>query len=196
MPDYKQVISQIKAFAPVYEHILNPGADSEEIDRFKQHAGVLLPENFLDFYETANGGKSYQTVDIGGMCFASLESIIRSKKMFDEILAEKQAENNFFCWHTDWLPFADDYSYDTLVIDTSGKASGQKGCILHRSKDSFKDDPITIISASFETFIQEWKQRVLNEKVYQKGATESDSENWAENYGLEEYAQTHVMPRF
>ncbi len=196
MPDYKQLVDQIKAFAPVYQKILRAGATSEETADFQKQADVSIPENFLSFYEIANGGEPYETVDIEGMCFYSLERILRNKKIFDEIMEEKHAENEFFTWHTDWLPFADDYSYDTLAIDTSGKVSGKKGCIINRAKDSFEGDPITIVSESFESFIQEWGQRILNEKVYRKGSTESESENWVEDYESEEYNKTHVKPNF
>ncbi|WP_300664037.1 SMI1/KNR4 family protein [Fluviicola sp.] len=196
MSDYKQLIDQIKAFAPVYQKILKTGATPGEIADFQKQINVSVPGNFLSFYEIANGGESYEIVDIRGICFYSLERIPKTKKMFDEILAEKQAENEFFTWHTDWLPFADDYSYDTLVIDTTGKVSGKKGCILNRSKDSFEGDPITIISESFESFIQEWGQRVLHEKVYRKGSLTGESENWVDDYETEEYTNNHVKPNF
>lgn len=196
MPDYKQLVDQIKAFAPVYQKILNAGATTDEIADFQKQVDVAIPENFLSFYEVANGGEPYETVDIEGMCFYSLARIPRNKKMFDEILAEKKAENEFFTWHPDWLPFADDYSYDTLAIDTTGKVTGKKGCVLNRAKDSFEGDPITIISESFESFIQEWGERVLNEKVYRKGSLTGESENWVEDYDGEEYAKNHVKPNF
>lgn len=194
MPDYKQLVDQIKAFAPVYEKILNAGVTADEIADFQKQVDVSIPENFLSFYEVANGGESYETVDIEGMCFYPLDRIPRTKKMFDQILAEKQAENEFFTWHPDWLPFADDFSYDTLVIDTTGKVSGKKGCIINRSKDSFEGDPISIISESFESFILEWGERVLTEKVYKKGSLTSDSENWIEE--SVEYSRNDVTPDF
>lgn len=194
MPDYKQLVDQIKAFAPVYEKILNAGVTADEIADFQKQVDVSIPENFLSFYEVANGGESYETVDIEGMCFYPLDRIPRTKKMFDQILAEKQAENEFFTWHPDWLPFADDFSYDTLVIDTTGKVSGKKGCIINRAKDSFEGDPISIISESFESFILEWGERVLTEKVYKKGSLTSDSENWIEE--SVEYSRNDVIPNF
>lgn len=194
MPDYKQLVDQIKAFAPVYEKILNAGVTADEIADFQKQVDVSIPENFLSFYEVANGGESYETVDIEGMCFYPLDRIPRTKKMFDQILAEKQAENEFFTWHPDWLPFADDFSYDTLVIDTTGKVSGKKGCIINRAKDSFEGDPISIISESFESFILEWGERVLTEKVYKKGSLTSDSENWIEE--SVEYSRNDVTPDF
>ncbi len=194
MPDYKQLVDQIKAFAPVYEKILNAGVTADEIADFQKQVDVSIPENFLSFYEVANGGESYETVDIEGMCFYPLDRIPRTKKMFDQILAEKQTENEFFTWHPDWLPFADDFSYDTLVIDTTGKVSGKKGCIINRAKDSFEGDPISIISESFESFILEWGERVLTEKVYKKGSLTSDSENWIEE--SVEYSRNDVIPNF
>jgi cell wall assembly regulator SMI1 len=197
MPNYKQLIDQIKAFAPVYKKILKSGATANEIEYFKQSMNVLIPEHFLEFYEIANGGESYETVDAEGMCFKSLERIITSKKMFDEILAEKQAEKEFFTWHTDWLPFADDYSYDTLVIDTTGKVTGLPGCVLTRSKDSFEGDKIRIVALSFHEYISGWMRRVLDEKVYKKGSEESDSKNWVEEYQYEELPRIQfVQPKF
>jgi cell wall assembly regulator SMI1 len=197
MPNYKQLIEQIKKFAPVYQKILKSGATVAEISNFQKHIDTPIPENFLEFYKIVNGGEPYETVDVEGMCFNSLERILQSKKMFDQILAEKQAANEFFTWHTDWLPFADDYSYDTLVIDTSGKVSGLPGCVINRGKDSFEGDELPIVALSFSEYITGWAARVLDETVYQKGSTDSDTDNWIEEYEDEELPRIKwVSPKF
>jgi cell wall assembly regulator SMI1 len=97
--------------------------------------------------------------------------------MFDGILDEKEKEKTFFYWHKDWLPFADDYSYDTLAIDTTGKITGRKGCVLQRSKDLFEEDAMSIIAPDFKTYIKDWVKRVEDEQIYEHSKSPKDNKN-------------------
>jgi cell wall assembly regulator SMI1 len=182
MQTFETVVAEIKKRFPVYEQLLNPGAPRQAITQFSEKIQREIPESFTAFYAVADGGKPYEIADIEGMTFLSLERVLRDKELFDRILADKQAEGAFFCWHTDWVPFADDFSYDTLVIDTTGKASGSKGCVLKRSKDTFEGDKLCIVAPDFDTFIRGWADRVNSGQVYRQGAQMPDSDNWAADY--------------
>lgn len=163
---YEKLIADIKTLLPVYSWLLNPGASQHTIGEFLKLIHLDVPVGFIDFYTVCNGARLYEAVDIEGMCFYSLEGIINCKKTFDEILDEKTAEGNYFCWHKDWLPIANDFSYDSLAIDISGKGTGKKGCVLKRSKDLFEGDIIGIIAPDFNTYIQDWIHRVKSGQVY------------------------------
>lgn len=163
---YEKLIAEIKELLPVYSWLLNPGASQQHVDEFLRSTKLEIPVGFIDFYAVCDGAKPYEVADIGGMCFYSLEGIIKAKEMFDEILDEKTEERKYFCWHKDWLPIANDFSYDTLAIDTTGKGTGKKGCVLERSKDLFEGDTIGIIAPDFNTYIQDWASRVKQGQVY------------------------------
>lgn len=177
MSDYKTQIAELKKKLPVYKELLNKGATEKQVESFRKKIQLKLPDSFFDFFTAFNGSEPYETAEIQGIGFSSLQEIIRSKKTFDEILEEKREEEEFFFWHPDWLPFADNFSYDTLVIDTTGKASGKKGCVLHHSKDSFEGDEICIVAPDFATYVKDWMTRVEKGQVYSLKETDEDGKN-------------------
>lgn len=172
MADYATEIEEIKSLLPIYTGILNPGAGAEESDAFLEAIGLEIPPSFMELYKACNGGVPYESVDIEGMTFSSLDGVLRDKIMFDQIMDEKHREGEFFYWHKDWLPFFDDFSYDTLCIDTTGKGTGMKGCVLKRSKDLFEGDEMSVIAPDFDTFVRGWFKRVKDGEVY--SLTEKD----------------------
>lgn len=174
MATYATEIEEIKSLLPVYRQILNPGASPEEIKTFLDQVGLEIPPSFIELYKASNGGMPYESVDIEGMTFYSLERVLRTTNMFNEIMEEKKQEGEFFYWHQDWLPFFDDFSYDTLCIDTSGKGTGMKGCVLQRSKDLFEEDEMSVMAPDFDTFVRGWLKRVKDGEVY--SLTEKDGE--------------------
>jgi cell wall assembly regulator SMI1 len=177
MSAYKPLITEIKKLVPVYAGLLNKGVSDKEAESFQKNIRLELPEGFLDFYKVCNGGEQDETIDIQAMSFSSLKEIANTKKMFDEILEEKKQKGEFFYWHPDWLPFADDNSYDTLCIDTTGKGTGRKGCILQRSKDLFEGDEMSIIAKDFDTFIRDWMKRVKKGQVYSLEEMDEEGKN-------------------
>ncbi|MCD6068778.1 MAG: / family [Bacteroidetes bacterium] len=181
MSKYKELVKEVKEQVTIYSEILKPGATDEEIRVFLSEIGLEVPESFIEFYKVCNGGEDNETADIEGMCFDTLDGVLRTKKMFDDIHREKKEEGEYFCWHKDWLPFADDYSYDTLVIDTSGVATGHKGCLFVRSKDSFEEDQEAIIAYDFDTYIRAWAERAKSGQVYYLDQQTEEGKN-APNY--------------
>ena len=177
MAGYSTQIEEIKSLLPIYRELLNPGAGAEETGRFLNAIGLEIPPSFIELYKVCNGGVPYESVDIEGMTFFSLERVLSTKKMFDQIMAEKHAEGEFFYWHSDWLPFFDDFSYDTLCIDTTGKGTGMKGCVLQRSKDLFEEDEMSIMAPDFYTFVRGWFQRIKDGEVYSLTETDEDGKN-------------------
>ena len=177
MNPYKPLIEKVKKLVPYYSEILNPGVSDAEINAFVQEIGVEVPGSFLEFYRVCNGAQPYTTVDLSGINFLPLERIPRSKKMFDEILDEKRAEQEYFHWHKGWLPFADNWSYDTLAIDITGVTTGHKGCVLNRAKDNFEGDPISILAYDFDSFIKGWVKRVEDEQVYSFSQKDENGNN-------------------
>jgi cell wall assembly regulator SMI1 len=185
MKSYTTLVEEVKMALPIYAKILMPGASEEQIEHFRSTIGYEIPESLLQFYKVCNGSEPYQTFDIEGMCLKGIDRILHDKKMFDEILDEKNAAGDYFCWHKDWIAFADDFSYDTLAIDTTGRVTGIKGCILERSKDMFEGDPICIIAPDFDTFIRGWAQRALEGQVYhvdQKNENGMNEENYDDHF--------------
>jgi cell wall assembly regulator SMI1 len=182
MNAYQELIDELLTIVPVYAEILNPGASPAAFVRFSSVIRTDAPRDLLAFHRIVNGCQPHKTADIQGMTFYSLEEIVQLKKSFDKLLAEKQKTGTYFCWHADWLPFADDGSYDTLVIDLTGKATGLRGCVLQRSKDSFEEDELCIIAPDFDTFIRGWADRVRQQQVYRSDATTSDPEGRVEDY--------------
>lgn len=174
---YEKLISDIKTLLPVYSWLLNPGVSQHTIEAFLTSIHLDVPVGFIDFYTVCNGARPYEAVDIDGMCFYSMEAIIHSKKMFDEILDKKTAQGNYFCWHKDWLPIADDFSYNTLAIDISGKRTGKKGCVLKCSKDLLEGDSVGIIAPDFNAYIQDWIHRVKSGQVYSLTKKTADGMN-------------------
>jgi|GEM_PF-3246416 len=177
MTSYATEIEEIKALLPVYRELLNPGASAEETDGFLNATGLEIPPSFIALYKACNGGAPYESVDIEGMTFFSLEQVLRTKKTFDDIMEEKHREGRFFYWHADWLPFFDDFSYDTLCIDTSGKGTGLKGCVLQRSKDLFEGDEMSVMAPDFDTFVRGWLKRVKAGEVYSLSEKDKDGKN-------------------
>lgn len=177
MRSYSALVEEVKAALPVYIQILEPGATDEETKQFRKSIGCEIPDSLLQFYTVCSGSKPYTTFDIEGMCLNGLERILRNKEMFDKLLDEKNKEGEYFCWHKDWVPFADDYSYDTLAIDTTGTVTGLKGCILKRSKDMFEEDAMCIVARDFDTFIRDWAQRALEGQVYHVGQQDKEEKN-------------------
>jgi cell wall assembly regulator SMI1 len=174
MAAYARHLEEIKSLLPIYGELLNPGLSPEDMEAFLKSIQLEIPASFVEFYRDCNGGQAYEAVDIEGMTFSSLERVLHTKNMFDGIMEEKKQEGKFFYWHPDWLPFADDYSYDTLCIDTTGKGTGMKGCVLIRSKDLFEEDEMSIIAPDFDSFIRGWFGRVKDGQVF--SLTEKDEE--------------------
>jgi cell wall assembly regulator SMI1 len=187
MNAYQELIDELLTLIPVYSDILNSGASPAAVVRFKTVIRTDVPNDFLSFYRTVDGCKPDETADIQGMVFHSLKEITESKKLFDKLLAEKQKAGDYFCWHADWLPFADDGSYDTLAIDLSGKATGMKGCVLVRSKDAVEDDQLRLVAPDFGTFIRGWLDRARQQRVYRSDAATTDPENRAAGYDDDTY---------
>lgn len=177
MDGYFTQIEEIKSLLPVYRDILNPRASAEESDSFLKAIGLEVPPSFMELYKVCNGGMPYESVDIEGMTFFSLEQVLRTKIMFDDIMEEKRREGEFFYWHKDWLPFFDDFSYDTLCIDTSGKGTGMKGCVLQRSKDLFEEDEMSVMAPDFDTFVRGWFQRIKDGEVYSLSEKDEEGKN-------------------
>jgi hypothetical protein len=193
MNAFETLIDEIKTLVPIYSQILDSAPAPSAIVRFKSMIRRDdIPADLLSFYRAADGCQSGRTADIAGMVFYSLQGIVQSKKIFDDIWAKKQKAGEFFCWHIDWLPFADDQSYDTLAVDLTGKATGMKGCVLQRSKDSFEEDPVCVIAPDFATFIRDWAQRVKQGEVYRIDATSTEPESWSDNYGDQNYEGKYV----
>jgi cell wall assembly regulator SMI1 len=177
MASYSTEIEEIKSLLPVYRELLNPGAGAEETEAFLKAIGLEIPPSFIELYKSCNGGMPYESIDIEGMTFFSLERVLSTKNMFDGIMKEKHREGGFFYWHSDWLPFFDDFSYDTLCIDTSGKSTGMKGCVLQRSKDMFEGDDMSVMAADFDTFLRGWFKRIKGGEVYSLTETDENGKN-------------------
>ncbi len=177
MAAYAMHLEEIKSLLPIYRELLNPGVSAGEMEEFLKNIQLDIPASFVEFYRDCNGGQDYESVDIEGITFSSLEGVLRTKNMFDGIMEDKKQEGEFFYWHTDWLPFADDYSYDTLCIDTTGKGTGMKGCVLIRSKDLFEGDEMSIIAPDYDTFIRGWFERVKSGQVYSLTEKDEDGKN-------------------
>jgi cell wall assembly regulator SMI1 len=184
MAAYATQLEEIKSLLPIYEELLNPGVSAVEMEEFLKNIQLDIPASFVEFYHDCNGGQDYESVDIEGITFSSLESVLRTKNMFDGIMKEKKQADEFFYWHSDWLPFADDYSYDTLCIDTTGKGTGMKGCVLIRSKDLFEGDEMSIIAHDYDSFIRGWFERVKDGQVYSLTEKDVDGKNrWLPDNG-------------
>ncbi len=166
-----------KAGSSIYKNILNEGASDAVVEEFQKAIKLDVPEEFINFYKVCDGGQYDEVVDVEDMSFLSLEKVSYLKQMFDKILDEKQKRASFFCWHKDWIPFADDHSYDTLFIDTTGKATGKKGGVLSRSKDTFEGDELLLLATSFGSFIEGWVKRVEEEQIYFLSGNEDDDNN-------------------
>jgi cell wall assembly regulator SMI1 len=177
MASYATEIEEIKSLLPVYRELLNPGASEEETEAFLKATGLEIPSSFIELYKACNGGMPYESIDIEGMTFFSLERVLRTKTMFDDIMKEKQREGKFFYWHSDWLPFFDDFSYDTLCIDTTGKGTGMKGCVLQRSKDLFEGEEMSVMAPDFDTFVRGWLKRIKEGEVYSLTETDEHGKN-------------------
>ena len=177
MNAYETLVTKVKRLVPVYSRILNAGASNDAIDQFLKAIKLDVPDSFIQFYKVCDGGEYEETVDIESMSFLSLKYVMEDKKMFDNILEKKQRDNEFFYWHKDWLPFADNHGYDTIAIDTSGMATGRKGCVLKRSKDLFEGEPMSILAPDFKTFITGWAKRVEEEQVYSFSEKTDDGKN-------------------
>jgi len=177
MNPYKSLVAKVKELADIYEEILNPGATAAEMKDFLKEIGLEVPKAFVDFYQVCNGAEEDSKVDVESIWFLPLDGVIRMKKMFDSILQEKKAENTFFFWHRDWLPFGENYGYDTLAIDTSGKATGLKGCVLKRSKDLSEGEKMQILALDFGAFIEGWASRVEEEQIYSFTVRTDDGKN-------------------
>lgn len=194
MNPFETQVNKVKKLAGIYKKILNKGASDAAVEEFQKAIKLDVPADFIDFYKACDGAKDGETVDVEGMSFLSLERVVRMKIMFDKILDEKREEEEFFCWHKDWLPFADDSSYDTIFIDTTGKATGKKGGVLTRSKDTFEEDPIALLAPGFKSFIAGWVKRVEEEQIYFLNRDENDDSNDRVNdgdfgYDKEEYVE-------
>lgn len=177
MNPYEAPVKKIKKLAAIYNTILNKGASAAAIEKFFEKIGLDVPDGFIDFYKVCDGARDEGIVDVQGLSFLPLDHIIEFKQMFDGILEEKQKEGAYFCWHKDWLPFGDDHSYDTLVIDTTGKGSGRKGCIILRSKDISEGESLNVLAPDFPSFIAGWFKRVEEEQVYSFTVKNDDGEN-------------------
>ena len=177
MNPFEKHVNKVKKLAGIYKKILNKGASDAAVQKFQKAIKLDIPAEFIDFYKVCNGSKDDHVVDIEEMTFLSLEEVVRDKKMWDDILKDKQRDGEFFCWHNDWLPFADDHDGDTFFIDTTGKATGKKGRVLHRSNDTCEGDDLLLIAPSFKSFITGWVKRVEEEKIYFLSVDENDDNN-------------------
>lgn len=176
--NFLPLIHQIKSCVKRFSDELNSGATDAEVNGFMQRIDLEIPREFIEFYKVCNGTKDqFVSTDVEGFGLLSLECIIRSKNIFDTVLKEKEDKNEFFMWSRDWLPFASNYSYDDLVIDTTGKETGRKGCVLKFSKDSFESDLIKIVACDFKTYILQWHTRIMNEQVYHFNSFDNAGKN-------------------
>jgi cell wall assembly regulator SMI1 len=194
MNPFETHVNKVKKLAGIYKKILNKGASDSAVKKFQKAIKLDVPADLIDFYKVCNGAKDDEIVDIQYMIFLSLDRVADLKKMFDKILDEKQEDGDFFCWHKDWVPFADDQDRVTIFIDTTGKATGIKGGVLDRSRDTFEGDDLLLIAPSFKAFIEGWVKRVEEEQIYFLSENEDDDNNDPVEDGYFEHESRTFVP--
>jgi len=115
------------------------GATEPEIEAFRAAVGFPVPDDFFDFYRRFNGTKPMEMNAFGrGLRLGSLESVLRTKAMWDGFAAEletmtveeRRAKAHFGFWHPRWIPFLDDWSAREWVLATVPCFGGPAGQII------------------------------------------------------------------
>ncbi len=138
-------------------HLFNPPASEEQIQDFKDKIQLPLPELFYDFYRWHNGSRQDNYLPIGfhdGMHILSLERILSSKKVWDEL----EAQDTFVqyqpgtWWNSAWMPFMYIPDWYQMVIDTKGSYGGEAGQIFGYDFKAAEDR--SVMYASFEKWLE------------------------------------------
>ena len=132
---------------------LAPPATQDAIDDFKKTIGLELPASFDALYRWHDGQPPLSDGFVFDMELLSLEGILDAKKGLDEIEAEGAFNkwNRGQWWNPAWVPFLDDRSSRTVVIDTVGSFGGKPGQILTFRNDS---PTRTVLFPSFDEWLQ------------------------------------------
>lgn len=188
---YQKSLEELKELISVYSKILEPGANKKEIENFTKAVKLNVPSDFLEFYENCNGSLDDYAYEVNSLVLMPLGGIVGAKKMFDQILDEKLKSNSYFCWSKDWIPFADNNSYQLLAVDTTGIESGYAGGIVSIPTDS-TEDLLRVLAPNFNAYLNEWINRVKQGHIYSINKKDESGNNeyiYEGGFGIEDFDQ-------
>jgi cell wall assembly regulator SMI1 len=155
--------------------VFNKAASKEDLDKLEMLIGASLPQDFLEFYQVADGNQIQSARLFNGLRLLTVAEIIEiwqsMKDIADsgafnidgvEMMADADIEIKNDWWHQAWLPITDNLNGDYTIIDLSPSTFGIYGQVF-----SFWHDPSyrTIEARSFKEFIAKTTKDIASQKL-------------------------------